>query len=314
MNYKILFSVLLTITIVSVIFGTSMSFYINIYDPEWYGLFSNNNSNENLNKRIFLIGSSSVYPINSTYVNHQFSLNKINYEIFNLADMSDSPKKRLQSLSNIISNKPNIVIYGLNIHHFKNYSQNEISFYDQILYPKKIFTNLFDDSIQQSIRDSIPGSPKDRIIFTLKYLLFGPEPHHHPFIKFYETSITPMDELETGFNTDFKFQEYRFSEDHEQIISLKKLIKEFKKNDIKLIIFSSPYQKTTANENDVKLFEKMLEKYSKQYDFPIYFLHEKYIGMNIWRDGIHVGINKDTLIFTKDILKILLEEMNSNAV
>jgi len=36
MNYKILFSIFFTIIFVSVIFGTSMSVYINNYDPDGY--------------------------------------------------------------------------------------------------------------------------------------------------------------------------------------------------------------------------------------------------------------------------------------
>ena len=118
MNYKILFSIFFTIIIVSMIFGTSMSVYINNYDPNWHGIFSKNNLNEDLKKRIFLLGSSSVYPIDVQYINSQLSLNELNYEIYNLADMSDSPKKRLQSLSNVISHKPDIIIYGLDMENF----------------------------------------------------------------------------------------------------------------------------------------------------------------------------------------------------
>ena len=158
----------------------------------------------------------------------------------------------------------------------------------------------------KSIQDKIPGSPKDRTISTLKYILFGPEPHHHPFINFGKTSITPIKELQ-NFDNESEFQEYDFSDNNKQIISFKKIINEFKNNEIKLIVFSTPYQKTTANENDVKLFEKMLEAYSKKYDFPIYFLHDKYGEMEIWRDGIHIAINKDTQIYTKDVLKMLIQ-------
>ena len=79
MNYKILCSVFSVIVLVGVIFGTSMSLYINIYDPEWYGLFSNNSSLDNTKKKIFLIGSSTVYSIDTTYLNNELSLNVTNY-------------------------------------------------------------------------------------------------------------------------------------------------------------------------------------------------------------------------------------------
>ena len=288
-----------------------MGIYINNYDPTWYGLFSKNKINDDSMKKIFLIGSSSVYPIDAQYINHQLSLNEINYELYNLADMSDSPKKRLQSFSNIISHKPEIILYGLDMEIFKIITKTDNSFSEIVLHPKKIFTNQFGDTIQP-IRDNIPGSPKDRTLLTLKYFIFGPEPHHHPFINFYETSITPINELK---ELDGSKQSSRLdlSDYNEQIISLKKLISESKKNNIKLIFFSTPYLETSVIENDIQSFKKMLEIHSEE-NVSVYFLHDKYIEMEIWRDGIHIAINKDTEIYSKDILKILLKEIDMHAV
>ena len=311
MNYKILYSVFLVIILVGVIFGTVMSLYINIYDPEWHGLFSNS-SNDDMKKRIFLIGSSSVYSIDSGYINNELSLNGKNYEMYNLADMSDTPKKRLQSISNILSHNPDIIVYGLDVSNFKPHFQNEIPLSELILHPKNLFKNNFND-IMFPIREKIPGSPKDRTLLTLKYILFGPEPHHHPFINFSETPITPINELpDLGDNTNLTRLD--LSENSEQMISFKKLITEFKKNDIKVIVFSTPYHKTHVVQNDVELFEEMLQEFSEKNDIPVYFLHEKYSEMEIWRDNIHVAINQDVQIYTNDILEILLKEMSNSAI
>ena len=260
---------------------------------------------------IFLIGYSSVYPIDAQYINYQLSLKKINYEVYNLADMSDSPKKRIQSLSNILSHNPDIILYGLDMEIFKIITSYDNSFSEKILDPKNIFINQFDD-IMQPIRDNIPGSPKDRTLLTLKYFLFGPEPHHHPFINFYETSITPIKDLKE-LDDSQKSGRLDLTDYNEQIISLKKIISESKKNNIKLIFFSTPYLETSVNESDIHNFEKMLEKYSEN-DIPTYFLHDKYVEMEIWRDGIHIAINKDTQIYSKDILEILLKEIDIHAV
>ena len=91
---------------------------------------------------------------------------------------------------------------------------------------------------------------------------------------------------------------------------MKKIISETKKNNIKLIFFSSPYLITAIIENDIDAFEKMLEMESQKSDIPVYFLHDKYVEMEIWRDGIHIAINKDTQIYSKDILEILLKEID----
>lgn len=312
MNYKILFSVFSVIILVGVIFGTSMSLYINIYDPEWYGLFSNNSSLDNTKKKIFLIGSSTVYSINSAYLNNELSLNGKNYEMYNLADMSDTPEKRLQSLSNILSHNPDIIVYGLDIKFFKPSPQNELSLSELILHPKNLFKNNFNDIIDP-LREKIPGSPKDRTLHTLKYILFGPQPHHHPFINFSETPITPISQLPPP-SDDPNLSRLNLSENGKQMLSFKKLISEFKKNDIEIIVFSTPYHKTSISENDVELFEEMLQEFSKKNNISVYFFHEKYSEMEIWRDTIHVAINKDTQIYTNDILEILLEEMNKSVI
>ena len=312
MNYKILCSVFSVIILVGVIFGTSMSLYINIYDPEWYGLFSNNSSLDNTKKKIFLIGSSTVYSIDSTYLNNELSLNGKNYEMYNLADMSDTPEKRLQSLSNILSHNPDIIVYGLDIKFFKPSPQNELSLSELILHPKNLFKNNFNDIIDP-LREKIPGSPKDRTLHTLKYILFGPQPHHHPFINFSETPITPISQLPPP-SDDTNLSRLNLSENSKQMLSFKKLISEFKKNDIEIIVFSTPYHKTSISENDVELFEEMLQEFSKKNNISVYFFHEKYSEMEIWRDTIHVAINKDTQIYTNDILEILLEEMNKSVI
>jgi exoribonuclease II len=58
----------------------------------------------------------------------------------------------------------------------------------------------------------------------------------------------------------------------------------------------------------------MLQEFSEKNDIPVYFLHEKYSEMEIWRDNIHVAINQDVQIYTNDILEILLKEMSNSAI
>ena len=284
-----------------------MSVYITAYDSDWYGLFSKDVSDNLKKEKIFLLGSSTVYSVNSTLLNHHFIKNEINYEFFNLADMADTPKKRIHSLPNIISNEPNIVIYGLDIANFRVENKHPISPEEIILHPQNFFSDYFQD-FMEPIRDKIPGSPKDRSLLTLKYFLFGPQPHHHPFINFYETSVTPMNELKQNFS-NYTSQKLDLSNNNEEITSLKKIMNELKKNNIKLIIFSAPKLINEVSDNDIRYFKQTLLNYSQEYDIPVYFLHDEYMDLEIWRDSQHVAINNDTQIYTKDILEILLKEM-----
>ena len=74
-----------------------MDLYINIYDPEWNGVFSNEKIKNN-EKRIFLIGASNVYSIDVDRISEKISSNDIEYGIYNLADMSHTPTKRMNSV------------------------------------------------------------------------------------------------------------------------------------------------------------------------------------------------------------------------
>ena len=313
MNFKLLLSVFVAITFTGIIFSTSMSFYINSYDPDWYGLLSNNSLDSTPKEKIFLLGSSTVYSVNSTFVNNYFAKNDVNYEFFNLADMSDSPKKRIHSISNIISNNPAIVIYGIDVGDFRTETKNEISLEEIVIHPKNFFLYQFED-FMEPIRDKIPGSPKDRSLLTIKYFLFGPQPHHHPFINFYETSVTPTHELKLNFNDNFESKKLDLSDENEEIKSLKVIINELKKNNIKLILFTAPKLIQEVSDSDIQFFEKTLLTYSNEYNFPVYFLHDKYVELEIWRDSQHVAINNDTQIYTENMTEILLKEIKNFAI
>tara|TARA_B100000676_G_C17586156_1_gene584574 strand:- start:16 stop:654 length:639 start_codon:yes stop_codon:yes gene_type:complete len=211
-------------------------------------------------------------------------------------------------MTNIISNDPTIIIYGIDLANFRTEENTQISLDEIFLEPKKLFLYQSED-LMEPIREKIPGSPKDRTLLTLKYFLFGPTPHHHPFINFYETSTTPTSELKQKFRSNTESQKLNLSESNQEIISLKEIMSKFKKNNIKLIIFTAPTLIQQVDGDEIKLFEQKLNDFAQEYDFSIYFLHDKYVKLEIWRDSQHVAINSDTTIYSEDILKILLKEM-----
>ena len=118
MNYKILIVVSLVMIIVGGIFSVSMRSYIHTYDTEWEGILSDEKK-QNKSNKIFLIGSSGIYPIDALQINQYFDKTQKDFEIYNLADVADNPKKRLDSIENILKNKPTIVIFGLGMLEFE---------------------------------------------------------------------------------------------------------------------------------------------------------------------------------------------------
>ena len=302
------------IIVVGTIFSISMDQYIQIYDPDWYGIFGYDNDKVEDEKKIFIIGSSSVYAIDATYINEQLGLNKKNYQVYNLADMSDTPRKRLASIQNIISNEPEIVVYGLGILDFAIPSYPSYTMTDFILNPNQFISYQFND-VMEPIKEQIPLSPKDRTLMLGKYIIRGPDQHHHPFINFKETPINDFEKIKeiwqrssyakVGVHLDV-------SDSTIQVNQLRKILKELQKNDIKVVIFTNPYHRLLINsfdDSEISNFETMLKNNSNEFNFNTYFLHDKYADLNIWREFLHIAIQPEGKIFSDDVLQIILKEI-----
>ena len=313
MNYKILFIIISIIFIISLLFYFSMELYIQVYSTDWFGIINSQADMGDKNK-IFLIGSSNLYAIDTKKINDRLSTT--NYLIYNLADMSDNPDRRLSSIDNIISNKPKLVLYGIGIWEFQNFKAKSYSNTDFLLEPRNIFISLFENTMDSSVREQIPSSPKDRSLMLLKYILRGPDQHFHPFIKFDPTPINNHEKIieEYGYP---KSNGFNFTEKNKKIIALKQILQKFEDNGIKVILFSNPQHKIVINsisENEIESFQRMLNQNAHDFEIPVYFFHDSYIDLDIWRDSFHISIHPDAKIYTNDISKIIFKELDNNAI
>jgi len=316
MNYKIMFSIIFAILVVTVIFTFSTDLYIQIYDPNWHGIINSNKSVDSTKGKIFIVGSSNVYAINATSINEQLSNEQKNYLVYNLADQGDNPTRRLNSIDNIISHKPEFVLYGIGMWGFekpisKLQSHSAIDF---LLQPGDFFKSLFKDNID--LYGYGPGklfiSPKDRSLTSLKYILRGPDQPYHPFIKFEPTSIHSNEKLLEDFPPD-ENDGIDVTEESKRIIALNQILHKFQKNDIKVILFSYAHSNamySVFQPQDLKDFQRMLNNKSNEFAIPVYFLHEKYVDLEIWRETLHIAIHPDAQIYADDILKIILKEIS----
>ena len=311
-----MFSVIFAILVVTVIFAFSTDLYIQIYDPNWHGIINSNKSVDSTNGKIFIVGSSNVYAINATSINEQLSNEQKNYLVYNLADQGDNPTRRLNSIDNIISHKPEFVLYGIGIWEFqkpisKLQSHSAIDF---LLQPGDFFKSLFQDNIDLYGygQGNIFISPKDRSLTSLKYILRGPDQHYHPFIHQVPTPIHSNEKLVEDFGIP-KNDGMDVTEETKKIIALNQIIHKLQKNDIKVILFSYPHSKimySTFQPQDLKDFQRMLNNKSNEFSIPVYFLHDKYADLEIWRETLHIAIHPDAQIYTDDILKIILKEIS----
>ena len=313
MNYKIIFLVLLAISITSTILFFSMDLYIQVYNHDWYGIFNLNQKTDDEKKRIFFIGASTVYSINAVYLNEKLSESEINFEVYNLADMADLPTRRLNSIENIIDNKPEIVFYGLGYTNFEKFEVKEFDPLSTFLYdPAKFFKNNFELMLDESINEYFPRSPKDKSLTLLKYVLRGPDEHYHPFMSFNQAEIVDLEQIEKTVKPRY-VDALEVSNNDKEVLALNSIIKKLQENNIEVVLFSFPYNSImldNTDPNQIENFEKMLKNKQKQFDVNLFFLHDKYSNLNIWKDRLHIANNPKTIIFTEDILEKIIEVIN----
>ncbi len=288
-----------------------MDLYLNIYDPDWRGIIQNKEIRDG--NRLFIIGASSVYSLNSSHISEILLKNKLEFEVFNLADMSDTPSHRLKSIDQLISLKPNIVVYGIQITDFEKdvLKKEETISLEKIFRknPKEIFVENFDNPFAKNWIPKLPTSPKEKMILTAKYLIRGPEFIHNPFINYIETDIATRQELES-YSSDIQFGGIDNSSTNKEIIALKEIIKKLQQNNIKVIIFSVPYSNVFLEKVEIEeqeYFEKLLVQITNEFGINSEFLHNEYNDLLIWRDPFHVAINKEVLIYSEDVSQIILK-------
>lgn len=311
MNYKIMLSVIFVILVITIIFAYSMDLYIQIYDPDWHGIIDSSHSIDSTKEKIFIIGSSNIYSINATKINEKISNQQKSYLIYNLADMSDNPVKRLNSIDNVISHKPKIVLYGVGIWEFQKFEPKSYSFSDFLLEPRDFFEFLFEITMDSTAREQIPSSPKDRSLTLLKYILRGPDQDYHPFIKFLPTQINSYEKIVEDYGIPDS-NGLDLNEENKQIIALNKILNKLQNNNIKVILFTIPQHNTAISAIEtfeLENFQEVLNVKSNEFDIPIYFLHDEYSNLDIWRENFHIAIHPDAEIYTNDISKIILKEL-----
>jgi len=261
-----------------------------------------------------LIGGSTVYSINALYLNEKLSENEINFEVYNLADMSDTPTRRLNSIENIIDNKPEIVFYGLGYTDFEKFEVKEFDPLSTFINnPNELFRSSFELLLGEPLEEYFPLSPKDKSLTSLKYVLRGPDEHYHPFMSFKQGETVDLEQIKKYDLKPRYVDALEVSNNDKEVLALNSIIKKLQENNIEVVLFSFPYNSImldNTDPNQIENFEKMLKNKQKQFDVNLFFLHDKYSNLNIWKDRLHIANNPKTIIFTEDILEKIIEVIN----
>ena len=267
-------------------------------------------------KIILLLGSSNVGQLNVAKINETVSSQHTDYEIFNLAYNADTPKIRFNSIEETISLKPEYVFYGVSFIDFRSPTEKE-----NIFDIKFSFAQLLPNNTIEKFNPKFNTIEKIKETFVSTDLFPPPRKFfsvpNTPFFEYNEDSTTILteDELKRGLPLSGVYaSEINLTDDHQEVQHFEKIISEFQKNNIKVVIFTTPVHNLYYNalSDSVKDdFNKLLERISNDYDVKIYDFSNEFGDMDIYWDLIHVSYNEKSLVYSESAAKIILKEIES---
>ncbi|SVB46620.1 uncharacterized protein METZ01_LOCUS199474, partial [marine metagenome] len=259
-------------------------------------------------KIILLLGSSNVGQLNVAKINEIVSSQHTDYEIFNLAYNADTPKIRFNSIEETISLKPEYVFYGVSFIDFRSPTEKENMFDIKFSFAQLLPNNTIEKfnpkfNTIEKIKETFVSTdlfPPPRKFFSIP---------NTPFFEYNEDSTTILteDELKRGLPLSGVYaSEINLTDDHQEVQHFEKIISEFQKNNIKVVIFTTPVHNLYYNalSDSVKDdFNKLLERISNDYDVKIYDFSNEFGDMDIYWDLIHVSYNEKSLVYSESAAK-----------
>ena len=258
------------------------------------------------NEKLFIIGGSAVGQLNSTYINKIISDKFSNYTVYNLAYNADIPIQRLNSLESTIFTNPKIVFYGI--------SYWSLSDYYNIGNSDDPFQSLFKNNFE--INPKVTTLNAFRIILSNYVELFPNQKYVSettPFFPYSEDQMKITEESKFSLDIETTIKKvHQNPSNSEQLIALQDTIEILQKNKVKVVIFTVPLHQSYLDiipENDKILFSETLKNLSQKYGVKIYDFTNSYSNQNIWKDSYHVALNQNSLVYSEDIVQMIIEEV-----
>lgn len=284
-------------------------FLIWYYNYEGDEFYSENVTSQ---KKVFLIGSSQIGQLNATHVERYLLANNKDYKVYNLAIPGDTAKERLVSVDKIISLKPSVVVYGVG---FRDFENQNLSINENILpSPNQIILNIIPKDLKENL--NIFQSPK-RVIaklllnFEKKDIIESNTPFYHLI---FNKTIDDKKELQEELNR-ISFTGIRTDSENENRVALKAIITKLQQNDIRVIILATPYHKSYLDilpQDYIQKFNTILNEIKTLYGVKIYSLQDEYENTDsIWADYEHVAQRSNALIYSEDVAKMILMEIEN---
>ena len=133
-----------------------------------------------------------------------------------------------------------------------------------------------------------------------------------PFVSITDEEVKIIDKNELKPRPYNEFGIIQTPIKNKRLAEFKEILKELKNNNIKIIIFTTPYSRVFLDSipsSNTATFNLILKQISDEFNVKIYSLTYRYADLNIWHDYQHLAITKNSIIYSDDIAKIILTEI-----
>ena len=334
-NGKIIFTVLVSFVIAFSIFYTTIYFLENSTSSNITSEELDFYSNISTEKKIFLIGSSEMLPLNATFITEKISDKLPDHVVYNLGKPADLPKVRINSIDHIIESKPKIVLYGIGFRDIEKTPEggfgglvikDNLGIKKEIVDPKIEFEKILYNIGFYKMDLAFLENPKFQILTNVKKIFEEKDAEkldmgfrqfpNTPFYKMETSDIekkinqTPIDQI--GVCHALKNFEIEELHKDRNLVSLEIMIEKLKEKNIQVILFSTPLHKNCFLDkksiSSNELFETTVMKLAQKHDIEFYPLHKSYWDYELWSDTHHLTF-QNSFLFSDDIAKIIEKDI-----
>ncbi len=310
--------IVLSISFAFIVTFSLLFFFLNYFPHSSNEIKNNQFFSENFNNKnkIFLIGSSHVGYLNSTYIVKKILNFDTEFEVYNLAYDTDNPEIRSKSIEQIISLKPKIIFYGISYRDFETNIQEPF-----LLPDSKDFIEIFIKTDESKINPRLVTLKIIKNIFNYSNII----PDSGRKISFVNTPFTTLDIASTiipNQNELLKEIPIIISQKNNVMIDLEgikhvkfvEIVERLEKENISLVVFVTPLHTKyleTISENEKKNFNSIISNLKNNYNIKIYNFMNNYESQNIWLNLSHIAVNEKSIIYSDDIANMIISELNS---
>jgi hypothetical protein len=266
-------------------------------------------------KHIFIVGSSEVVSINPTQIKNSLLTYDYEYDVFNLAVISDTPLNRIETLDMMISAKPEIIIYGISDRDFIYSPSDQL---DTPLPSLRDYSSLVYNKFKNSLDFDISLFETPQRV-TLSYIIdfLHTNENKSNILEYENTPFMKITKALSFVDDDLGFLRTGFQQgpppnQNVNYLAFKQIINELQKHDIQVIVLVTPHSKFYLDfmpESHNDYFNLILNDLNSTENIVILDLYTKYADLNIWADLSHIAINSDIAIYTEDVYEIILKEI-----